>query len=108
MTVETPETIGQQRPNFVPENISLLIATADSVETRSPRGPGPWAGRASIEFLAAENDSLRLLLEQAGIDAEILLAQAGIDAKEREAPDQKHTCNRKRHRIAKPADRHQH
>lgn len=37
------------------------------------------------QTLTAENDSLRLLLEQAGIDAEVLLAQAGIDAKEREA-----------------------
>lgn len=39
------------------------------------------------ESLSAENDSLRLLLEQAGIDAKALLAQAGIDAKEREAAD---------------------
>jgi two-component sensor histidine kinase len=38
--------------------------------------------------LTAENDSLRLLLEQAGIDAKVLLAQAGIDAKEREAAEQ--------------------
>jgi two-component sensor histidine kinase/CheY-like chemotaxis protein len=38
-------------------------------------------------ILAAENDSLRLLLEQAGIDAENMLAQAGIDAREREAAD---------------------
>jgi two-component sensor histidine kinase/CheY-like chemotaxis protein len=37
--------------------------------------------------LSAENDSLRLLLEQADVDAQALLAQAGIDAKEREASD---------------------
>jgi two-component sensor histidine kinase len=37
------------------------------------------------EFLAAENDNLRLLLEQAAVDAKTLLEQAGIDAKEREA-----------------------
>jgi two-component sensor histidine kinase/ActR/RegA family two-component response regulator len=42
---------------------------------------------AAQETLTAENDSLRLLLEQAGIDAKALLAQAGIDAKEREAAD---------------------
>jgi two-component sensor histidine kinase len=42
---------------------------------------------ATQEGLTAENDSLRLLLEQAGIDAKALLAQAGIDAKEREAAD---------------------
>jgi hypothetical protein len=38
-------------------------------------------------LLSAENDSLRVLLEQAEIDAKALLAQAGIDAKEREAAD---------------------
>lgn len=37
------------------------------------------------ESLAAENDHLRLLLEQAAVDAQALLTQAGIDAKEREA-----------------------
>ncbi|UFX43120.1 response regulator [Bradyrhizobium sp. 41S5] len=37
--------------------------------------------------LLAENDSLRLLLEQAGVDAATFLAQAGIDAKEREAAE---------------------
>jgi len=42
---------------------------------------------AERDSLTAQNDSLRLLLEQAGIDAKALLAQAGIDAKEREAAD---------------------
>lgn len=53
------------------------------------------------ENLTAENDSLRLLLEQAGIDAEVLLAQAGIDAKEREAADklQKLILGEMHHRI---------
>jgi two-component sensor histidine kinase/CheY-like chemotaxis protein len=37
--------------------------------------------------LAAENDSLRLSLEQAGISAKNLLIQAGIEAEEREAAD---------------------
>jgi two-component sensor histidine kinase len=51
--------------------------------------------------LSAENDSLRLLLEQAGIDAETLLVQAGIDAKEREAADklQKLILGELHHRI---------
>jgi two-component sensor histidine kinase len=51
--------------------------------------------------LTAENDSLRLLLEQAGIDAQVLLAQAGIDAKEREAADklQKLILEELHHRI---------
>jgi len=39
------------------------------------------------DSLAAENLSLRLLLEQAKIDSRDLLAQAGIDAREREASD---------------------
>ena len=53
------------------------------------------------EFLTAENDSLRLLLEQAGIDAKALLAQAGIDAEEREAADklQKIILEELHHRI---------
>jgi two-component sensor histidine kinase/CheY-like chemotaxis protein len=53
------------------------------------------------EVLTAENDSLRLLLEQAGIDAKVLLAQAGIDAKEREAADklQKLILEELHHRI---------
>ena len=53
------------------------------------------------EFLKAENMGLRLLLEQAGIDAQTLLAQAGIDAKEREAADklQKLILEELHHRI---------
>ena len=39
------------------------------------------------EFLKAENVGLRMLLEQAGIDARALLAQAGIDAEQRETAD---------------------
>ena len=56
---------------------------------------------AAQELLTAENDSLRLLLEQAGIDAKTLLAQAGIDAKEREAADklQKLILEELHHRI---------
>src|SRR4029078_10426240 len=51
--------------------------------------------------LAAENDSLRLLLEQADIDAKPLFPQAGIDAEEREAADklQKLILGELHHRI---------
>src|ERR1700723_2434045 len=51
--------------------------------------------------LSSENDSLRVLLEQAGIDAKLLLEQAGIDAKEREAADklQKLILGELHHRI---------
>jgi two-component sensor histidine kinase/CheY-like chemotaxis protein len=56
---------------------------------------------ATQDFLTAENGSLRLLLEQAGIDAKALLAQAGIDAREREAADklQKLILGEMHHRI---------
>ncbi len=52
-------------------------------------------------FLTAENDGLRLLLEQADIDAKALLTQAGIAAKEREASDklQKLIVEELHHRI---------
>jgi two-component sensor histidine kinase len=40
------------------------------------------------EFLKAENVGLRMLLEQAGIDARALLAQSGIEAEQRETADQ--------------------
>src|SRR6202051_547613 len=59
-------------------------------------GPtSPW------NFWPAKNDSLPLLLEQAGIDAKVLLAQAGIDAKERETADklQKLILEELHHRI---------
>ncbi len=41
----------------------------------------------SRDALASENESLKLALEQAGIDARALLVQAGIDAEERDAED---------------------
>src|SRR5712671_6535 len=53
------------------------------------------------EFLKAENVGLRMLLEQAGIDARALLAQAGIEAEQREAADrlQKLILEEMHHRI---------
>jgi two-component sensor histidine kinase len=53
------------------------------------------------DFLETENISLRLLLEQAEIDAQTLLAKAGIDAKEREASEklQKLILEELHHRI---------
>jgi two-component sensor histidine kinase len=64
-------------------------------------GTEPSPRSAQEVVLSAENDSLRLLLEQAGIDAETLLLQAGIDAKEREAADklQKLILGELHHRI---------
>ena len=53
------------------------------------------------EFLKAENVGLRMLLEQASIDALALLAQAGIDAEQRETADrlQKLILEELHHRI---------
>ncbi len=70
------------------------VAAADDAFDPLPRS-------AQEVVLSAENDSLRLLLEQAGIDAETLLVQAGIDAKEREAADklQKLILGELHHRI---------
>jgi two-component sensor histidine kinase len=58
-------------------------------------------GAPPHDFLEAENVSLRLLLEQAEINAHGLLAQAGIDAREREASDklQKLILEELHHRI---------
>jgi len=57
--------------------------------------------RPKEAVLSAENDNLRLLLEQAGIDAQTLLAQAGIEAKEREAAEklQKLILEELHHRV---------
>jgi two-component sensor histidine kinase len=53
------------------------------------------------QFLTAENVGLRMLLEQAGVDARALLAQAGIEAEQREAADklQKLVLEELHHRI---------
>jgi two-component sensor histidine kinase/CheY-like chemotaxis protein len=61
----------------------------------------PSSRSAQEAVLSAENDSLRLLLEQASIDAKTLLAQAGIDAEQREAADklQKLILGELHHRI---------
>jgi two-component sensor histidine kinase/ActR/RegA family two-component response regulator len=66
-----------------------------------PTPDGMLSHSAAQDFLTAENDSLRLLLEQAGIDAKALLAQAGIDASKREAADklQKLILGELHHRI---------
>jgi two-component sensor histidine kinase/ActR/RegA family two-component response regulator len=84
--------------------LEIVTAAALPPASEPPRGSAPTgtSARSSQEaVLSAENDSLRLLLEQAGIDAETLLAQAGIDAREREAADklQKLILGELHHRI---------
>jgi two-component sensor histidine kinase/ActR/RegA family two-component response regulator len=76
---------------ILPLNVALIDAVPMALSSRS----------AQEVVLSAENDSLRLLLEQASIDAETLLIQAGIDAKEREAADklQKLILGELHHRI---------
>jgi two-component sensor histidine kinase/CheY-like chemotaxis protein len=100
MIAEMQDMIGKGSLKVVPDEVAAVIAKSPHAE---PNGktirPGP-AG-STQEYLTAENDSLRLLLEQAGIDAKVLLAQAGIDAKEREAADklQKLILEELHHRI---------
>jgi len=91
MILELQEMIGQGSLKIIP-----------TVPEKISHEPGAKTTAAiTQEVLTAENDSLRLLLEQANIDAKALLAQAGIDAKEREAADklQKLIMEELHHRI---------
>jgi two-component sensor histidine kinase/DNA-binding response OmpR family regulator len=101
MIAEMQEMIGQGSLSIIQADISQVLAKAVQTETRKISETSRSSGSASNEVLTAENDSLRLLLEQAGIDAEVLLAQAGIDAKEREAAEklQKLILEELHHRI---------
>jgi len=101
MIAEIQDMIGRGALKFIPPDISLFVPAAAPVEAQNSRAGRASNDHASNEFLTAENDSLRLLLEQAGIDAEVLLEQAGIDAKEREAADklQKLILEELHHRI---------
>src|SRR6202047_2579147 len=97
MITELRTMVGAGSLKIVP---TAITATPDkapvktTLDTLLPRS-------AQEAVLSAENDSLRLLLAQAGIDAKTLLAQAGIDAKEREAADklQKLILGELHHRI---------
>jgi two-component sensor histidine kinase/ActR/RegA family two-component response regulator len=97
MVSQMQDMMGKGSLEIIPGDIAALITKASNGKAARP-GPN---GSASQELLSAENDSLRLLLEQAGIDAKTLLAQAGIDAKEREAADklQKLILEELHHRI---------
>src|ERR1700738_3072608 len=101
MIAEMQDMIGKGSLKIAPDDISALIAKASHPESNGKAIRPGSAGETSQEFLTAENDSLRLLLEQAGIDAKVLLAQAGIDEKEREAADklQKLILEELHHRI---------
>jgi two-component sensor histidine kinase/CheY-like chemotaxis protein len=101
MIAELQEMLSEGALRIIPADISKLLATIPRIETPNHAGLAGLSIGASKEVLTAENDSLRLLLEQAGIDAQVLLAQAGIDAKEREAADklQKLILEELHHRI---------
>jgi two-component sensor histidine kinase/CheY-like chemotaxis protein len=91
MIVQLQQMVGEGALKIIPE-----VEVPTKTETA-----GKPLRSAEQETLTAENDSLRLLLEQAGIDAKALLAQAGIDAKEREVADklQKLILDELHHRI---------
>jgi two-component sensor histidine kinase/DNA-binding response OmpR family regulator len=101
MIAEMQDMMGKGSLKIVPEDISAMIAKASHPELDGKSIRPASANATTQEYLSAENDSLRLLLEQAGIDAKVLLAQAGIDAKEREAADklQKLILEELHHRI---------
>ena len=97
MIAELQEMVGNGRTKDRSDRKQYRLRLRRSSE----RSPQARLRSVAQEVLTAENDSLRLLLEQAGIDAKVLLAQAGIDAKEREAADklQKLILEEMHHRI---------
>ncbi len=101
MIAELQEIIGQDSLGIMQDDISLLLVKTAQTETRGRAETSESTNDISKEVLTAENDSLRILLEQAGIDAKVLLAQAGIDARERETADklQKLILEELHHRI---------
>jgi two-component sensor histidine kinase/ActR/RegA family two-component response regulator len=78
---------------------AALLPSDEVLQGNAPTSLSPRSAQEVV--LSAENESLRLLLEQAGVDAQTLLAQAGIDAREREAADklQKLILGELHHRI---------
>ena len=97
MITELQDMVGAGALKIFPDTTILPLNVA--LPSAEPIAPSPRSAQEVV--LSAENDSLRLLLEQAGIDAETLLIQAGIDAKEREAADklQKLILGELHHRI---------
>jgi two-component sensor histidine kinase/CheY-like chemotaxis protein len=97
MITELQGMVGKGALEIVPR--AIMSSADDTSHGAAPMGSSPLSAQEAV--LTAENDSLRLLLEQVGIDAKTLLAQAGIDAKEREAADklQKLLLGELHHRI---------
>ena len=80
MISELQTMVGNGALEIVPDIMVPDALTAEKVSLHQSE-------QVSRDALTAENDSLRLSLEQAGIDAKVLLVQAGIEAEEREAAD---------------------
>jgi two-component sensor histidine kinase len=99
MITELQDMIGQGSLTIIDGGSAGFAANGAKVQQRAIASIAVAA--PSQQSLTAENDSLRLLLQQANIDAKVLLAQAGIDAKEREAADklQKLILEELHHRI---------
>ena len=97
MITEIQAMVGAGALKTVPNASSLLVEEFGY----GPASVEPKPRSAQEAALSAENDSLRLLLEQADIDAKALLAQSGIDAEERDAADklQKLIVGELHHRI---------
>jgi two-component sensor histidine kinase/DNA-binding NarL/FixJ family response regulator len=97
MITELQTMVGAGALRIVPN--AIVLPADEAFPAAAPIAPSPRSAQEVV--LSAENDSLRLLLEQAGIDAKTLLIQAGIDAKEREAADklQKLILGELHHRI---------
>lgn len=97
MIAELQKMVGAGVLKIVPD--AAISPPDEAFYATAPIDLSPRSAQEAV--LSAENDSLRLLLEQAGIDAKTLLAQAGIDAKEREAADklQKLILGELHHRI---------
>jgi two-component sensor histidine kinase/ActR/RegA family two-component response regulator len=83
MVAELQAMVGAGALKTVPNAALLLVDEAAFKPAANER----QAPSTQEDALSAENANLRLLLEQADVDAQALLAQAGIDAKEREAAD---------------------
>lgn len=97
MITELQTMVGAGALRIVPD-AGALSASGD-VGAAGPGGPSSRSAQEMV--LSAENDNLRLLLEQANISAKALLVQAGIEAEEREAADklQKLILGELHHRI---------
>lgn len=97
MISELQEMVGEGTLKAV--SSAGLLSPKKNTDDATDGEHSPLSAQETI--LTAENDSLRLLLEQAGIDAKVLLAQAGIDAEERDAADnlQKLILGELHHRI---------